>query len=167
MYRYIAFIKFLITSTNQHGVHSPFVYHYTTNCLYNKQRYKVPKHLNVLLKSISYFKTLNIELASPNDGVKNLILNHFPKVVLNDKPIDLIYVAAPQQDIIKKYFQQKNRLHNDSVVFINGIYKNKENTGVWEAIKNLEAVTVTVDMYYCGLVFFRKEQAKEHFKIRI
>ena len=36
-----------------------------------------------------------------------------------------------------------------------------------ELIKKHPKVTVTVDLFYFGIVFFRKEQAKEHFKIRV
>ena len=40
----ISYLKFLIRSTNQHGVHSPFVYNFITRCLYNKQLVK-PREL--------------------------------------------------------------------------------------------------------------------------
>jgi hypothetical protein len=36
----------------------------------------------------------------------------------------------------------------------------------WSSIKNHEAVTVTIDLFAFGIVFFRREQEKEHFKIR-
>jgi hypothetical protein len=37
----------------------------------------------------------------------------------------------------------------------------------WEIIKNHSKVTVTIDTFQWGLVFFRYEQEKEHFVIRI
>ena len=37
----------------------------------------------------------------------------------------------------------------------------------WEIIKKHPKVTVTIDTFQWGLVFFRKEQPKEHFVIRI
>ena len=36
----------------------------------------------------------------------------------------------------------------------------------WLEIQNHPEVTLTIDLFFIGLVFFRKEQAKEHFKIR-
>jgi hypothetical protein len=36
----------------------------------------------------------------------------------------------------------------------------------WEIIKNNPKVTVTIDTFYLGFVFFRNEQKKEHFVIR-
>jgi len=35
-YQIIHYIKFLFKSTNQHGVHSPFVYNLVTKCFYDK-----------------------------------------------------------------------------------------------------------------------------------
>ena len=37
----------------------------------------------------------------------------------------------------------------------------------WTKIKQDSRVSVTVDHFYFGLVFFRKEQKKEDFKIRV
>jgi hypothetical protein len=39
-------------------------------------------------------------------------------------------------------------------------------TEAWETIKKHPQVTVTIDTFYWGIVFFRKAQAKEHFTIR-
>ena len=37
----------------------------------------------------------------------------------------------------------------------------------WEFIKTHEKVTVSIDTFFWGIVFFRKEQVKEHFTIRV
>jgi hypothetical protein len=37
----------------------------------------------------------------------------------------------------------------------------------WEIIKKNPKVTVTIDTFQWGIVFFRKEQLKEHFVIRV
>ena len=37
----------------------------------------------------------------------------------------------------------------------------------WEIIKNHPKVTVTIDTFQWGIVFFRSEQVKENFIIRI
>jgi hypothetical protein len=36
----------------------------------------------------------------------------------------------------------------------------------WEEIKMHDRVTVTLDLFYFGIVFFRKEQVKQHFIIK-
>ena len=37
----------------------------------------------------------------------------------------------------------------------------------WEEIKAHPKVSVTIDTYQWGIVFFRTEQEKEHFTIRV
>ena len=46
MFQIIAYIKFLFHSTNEHGVHSPFVYDLITKCFYNKKPLLVYKQLH-------------------------------------------------------------------------------------------------------------------------
>ena len=54
-YQIVAYFKFLVTSTNQHGVHSPFVFHLVTKCFYDrkpKPEYQVLKNYrNSLLEN--------------------------------------------------------------------------------------------------------------------
>jgi hypothetical protein len=40
-------------------------------------------------------------------------------------------------------------------------------TEAWETIKQHPKVTVTINTFFWGFVFFRKEQVKEHFTIRV
>lgn len=56
---------------------------------------------------------------------------------------------------------------NDSVWIFDDIHWSKDMEKAWETIKNHPKVTVTIDTFYWGLVFFRTEQKKEHFTIRI
>ncbi|WP_298898665.1 class I SAM-dependent methyltransferase [uncultured Psychroserpens sp.] len=55
MFQIIEYIKFLFKSTNQHGVHSPFVYDLITKCFYDKTKYndyaKLSSYRNALLKN--------------------------------------------------------------------------------------------------------------------
>ncbi|WP_298903201.1 O-methyltransferase [uncultured Psychroserpens sp.] len=46
MFQIIEYIKFLFKSTNQHGVHSPFVYDLVTKCFYDKTKYKTYSKLS-------------------------------------------------------------------------------------------------------------------------
>lgn len=55
--------------------------------------------------------------------------------------------------------------HNDTVFIFEKIHDSKENEQVWKSIQQHQKVHVTVDVFNVGLVFFRKEQAKEHFVV--
>lgn len=55
---------------------------------------------------------------------------------------------------------------NDSVFIFDDINWSAEMQEAWEEIKAHPSVTVTVDLFFIGIVYFRKEQVEEHFKIR-
>ena len=58
-------------------------------------------------------------------------------------------------------------ISNESVWIFDDIHWSKEMSATWKIIKTHPKVTVTIDTFQWGLVFFRKEQKKEHFVIRI
>lgn len=55
---------------------------------------------------------------------------------------------------------------NDSVWIFDDIHWSPEMEEAWEVIKNHPKVRVTIDTFQWGLVFFRREQEKQHFVIR-
>ena len=46
------------------------------------------------------------------------------------------------------------------------IHWDKSMQKAWNEIKNHHKVKVSIDLFYFGLIFFRKEQEKEHFILR-
>ncbi len=56
---------------------------------------------------------------------------------------------------------------NNSVWIFDDIHWSKDMEEAWEIIKNHPKVTVTIDTFQWGIVFFRNEQKKEHFVIRV
>jgi len=56
---------------------------------------------------------------------------------------------------------------NDSVWIFDDIHWSKDMEDAWEIIKNHPKVTITIDTFQWGIVFFRIEQEKEHFVIRV
>jgi len=57
-------------------------------------------------------------------------------------------------------------INNDSVWIFDDIHWSQEMEEAWEIIKDHPKVTVTIDTFQWGFVFFRYEQKKEHFVIR-
>jgi predicted O-methyltransferase YrrM len=57
-------------------------------------------------------------------------------------------------------------IDNDSVWIFDDIHWSSEMEEAWEIIQNHPQVTVTIDTFQWGFVFFRYEQKKEHFVIR-
>ena len=56
---------------------------------------------------------------------------------------------------------------NDSIWIFDDIHWSSAMEEAWEMIKNHEKVKVTIDTFQWGIVFFREEQEKEHFVIRV
>ena len=65
------------------------------------------------------------------------------------------------------YFEQcLAYAHEKSVFVVDDIHWSKEMSEAWEEIKEHSKVTLTIDLFFFGLVFFRKEnKVKEHFKL--
>lgn len=121
-----------------------------------------PETLNVAEKYLNKFKVNNI----------NFTLGNFDqtlKTVL-DKKYDLIYFDGNhQKEPTINYFEQcLKTIHNESVFIFDDIHWSKGMSEAWDYIKNHKKVTLTIDIFYWGIVFFREEQfEKEHFILKV
>ena len=86
-----------------------------------------------------------------------------------NKQFDCVFFGRNQtKQATLNYFEEcLNTIHNRSFFIFDAIYWTEEMQEAWLTIKKHPKVTVTIDVFYFGIVFFRKEQTKEHFKIRI
>lgn len=50
----------------------------------------------------------------------------------------------------------------ESVLVVEGIHRNTER---WRHIKECEQVTITYDLYYCGIVLFDSHRYKHHYRV--
>lgn len=135
-----------------------------TRCLYKKTTQNLPVTEEVLFKSIAYFNYKNVGLVNDSNTFKNHLHTLSKGISFSKMPFDIIY-ADESSALFKKV--AANQIHNDSMLLIKGIYNSKKDARNWKQLKNMNQVRVTIDLYHCGIVFFRKEQAKEHFRIRI
>ena len=110
----------------------------------------------------SEFELSNVQLV--NNEFKNVL----PKLT-NNSTFDLIYFDGNhQKDATLNYFNQcLATAHNNAVFIFDDINWSKEMQQAWEQIKSNPKVTITIDTYFWGIVFFRTEQAKQHFTIRV
>ena len=88
--------------------------------------------------------------------------------VFNNNTYDFIHFKGScANKIILKHFESSLlSIDNNSVFLFENIHSNKESEKVWNYIKKHKKVTVTIDTFLWGFVFFRKEQEKEHFIIK-
>ena len=67
-----------------------------------------------------------------------------------------------------RYFELCLAHRTDESVFVfDDIHWSAEMEQAWEAIKAHPEVRLTVDLFYVGLVFFRRNQPKQHFSLRV
>ena len=251
-----AYIKFLLKSKNQYGVHSPFVFDYLTKGLANSE-VKIPKNIlqyrkalrnnhaqieitdfgagskvfkdnkrivsqlattagisskrgELLFKTLNYFKPKTIleigtsmgiattYMAGYSDVTKVYTLEGCPEIaglakkhlyefgfnnieilvgefgetlpiVLKNKKFDFIYFDGNhQKEPTIAYFEEcLEAAHEDSVFIFDDIHWTSSMEEAWEFIKNHKSVTISIDSFKWGMVFFRKGQVKEHFTLRI
>lgn len=91
-----------------------------------------------------------------------------PGFIAGEKILDLVFVDGNhRKEATLSYFNRcLPALHEGSVMIFDDIYWSKDMEEAWEEIKAHPQVTVSVDLFWIGLVFFRTGQAKEHFRIR-
>jgi len=168
--------KFLLKSSNQHGIHSPFVYFLITECFYkkhNKINYNngngfhnsiKNKHLNVLDDFINYFNVNKYTLICKN-ALHFKILHNLNSCIATDKieKTDLIYINT-LKDNIKYCIEVLGKQKNNSVLIIETPYQHPNK---WEELKNKINTYIVVDTYYWGFIFKREQQRPEEFKIRL
>ncbi|OIO08795.1 MAG: methyltransferase [Flavobacteriales bacterium CG_4_8_14_3_um_filter_35_10] len=256
-YQVISYLKFLLKSTDKHGIHSPFVFDFTANCLdikLNKtegiylgyQSYKSSlladktfinitdfgagskyfksnqrqiseiakyagisnKKAKLLTKILNYFKPTNILELGTSLGLSSLILSqqnrakvitiegckatsnfaqtHLTALELNsvrfisdefskvlpqltkEHQFDLVYFDGNhQKEATLNYFNQcLKTIHNETIFIFDDIHLSKAMYESWQELIKNPKITVSIDLFYFGIAFFRTEQTKQHFYIR-
>ena len=111
------------------------------------------------------FKSLRVKNVQLIQGNFNVTLPEtLPKVaVLDFAFFDGNHQKKPTLD----YFNQCLEKANEHSVFVfDDIHWSDEMTEAWEEIKTHPEVTLTVDIFQFGIVFFRKGVEKQHFVLR-
>lgn len=105
-------------------------------------------------------------------GNVELVVGNFdevlPSVVRHHKKIDFVFIDGNHrfEPTLKYFICVFDKCHEDSVIIIDDIHWSHEMEEAWRAIKKHPSVTITIDLFHMGLVFFKKDQAREHFILR-
>ncbi|WP_300438604.1 O-methyltransferase [Christiangramia sp.] len=136
-----------------------------------------PETSKIAKQQFKKYDLNNIRLinAQFESAISNLTSNLNPKPQTpnsklgNSQKFDLIYFDGNhQKEATLNYFETLlPAAHNDSVFIFDDIHWSPEMEEAWEEIKIHPEVRVTIDTFQWGLVFFRKEQQKQDFTIRV
>jgi len=91
-----------------------------------------------------------------------------PVFLSNNKNIDFAFLDGNHRKIpTLDYFEQiLTSSHEETIFIFDDIHWSKEMEETWEIIKKHDAVTLTIDLFFIGIVFMRKEfKVKQHFVI--
>lgn len=118
-------------------------------------------------KALENFQQLdiqNIELVRGNfDATLARVLNE-------NQSIDLAFIDGNhRQEPTERYFRQLlPHIHNDTLLIFDDIHWSKGMEAAWKNIVQHEAVSCDIDLFYIGIVSFRKEfKEKQSFSVRV
>ncbi|WP_461077831.1 O-methyltransferase [Spirosoma flavus] len=84
------------------------------------------------------------------------------------QPVDFVFFDANHRyEPTVRYFETcLTKIHNDTVFVFDDIHWSAEMEQAWTYIKAHPSVSVTIDLFWVGLVFFRREQPRQDFVLR-
>lgn len=116
------------------------------------------------------FNTLklhNIEIVKGNfDNTLPDCIAHWKQT---GEKLDLVFVDGNHREeaTINYFMQLLPLMHNDSIMIFDDVHWSKGMENAWETITNHSAVTLSIDLFFIGIVFFKNEfKQKQHFSIR-
>lgn len=120
---------------------------------------------NTLAVAIDVFKKLHINNINSYCGNFDDLL---PEIVNNVTSLDFVFFDGNHRYLptINYFTICLQKAHNNSVFIFDDIHWSAEMTKAWNEIKTNSKVTVTIDLFNLGIVFFRKEQVKQHFILK-
>ena len=91
-----------------------------------------------------------------------------PTIINDLKRIDFVFIDGNHcKTATINYFNTcLKKAHSNAVLVFDDIYWSDEMMEAWDEIKKNNQVTVSIDLFFMGLVFFKEGQAKQHFVIR-
>lgn len=108
-------------------------------------------------------------------GVDNIKLvtgnfdNTLPSVISELASIDFAFVDGNhREEPTVRYFNELlPKIHNNTILVFDDIHWSREMENAWATIQQHPSVKCTIDLFFIGIVVFRKEfHEKQHFRIR-
>jgi hypothetical protein len=175
----LKYLRFWWQSTNEHGIHSPFIFQWVTLGLYQKSSLEIAiqnqvkkcnlnKKILIWIRMLQYFDPKQLEILgtekSSFEKIYHLWKNQFPEIKPPEVPYPfeklkmIVWTSQPDVDSLFEY--HKNPPAQTVLIFS---YHDKNRfSAIGENFQN----TITIDLFHTFVVFYRNEQTAEHFAIR-
>jgi predicted O-methyltransferase YrrM len=117
----------------------------------------------IAIENFQYLELNNIELIEGNFDEK------LPNQLEHIETIDLAFVDGNhrKQPTIHYFEQLLKKADKNSIFIFDDIHWSEEMEEAWKYIQQHSSVTLTIDLFFIGIVFFRNEQkVQQHFSIR-
>ena len=117
----------------------------------------------VAKRNLKSLKAGNTEIVEGNFD------NTLSSVVSRLSTVDFAFIDGNhRKEPTERYFKELlAKTNNNSILVFDDIHWSSEMESAWETIKKDAAVTCSIDLFFIGIVFFRKEfKEKQHFVIR-
>jgi predicted O-methyltransferase YrrM len=100
--------------------------------------------------------------------LEDVFENALPLALQKFGKADLVYFDGNhrKEATLAYFYEVLPHLHEKSILIFDDIYWSAEMKEAWLEIRTNPSVTITIDLFYFGLVFFRKELSKQHFTLR-
>lgn len=126
-----------------------------------------PAVANVAAANFKNLKIQNIEqvLGNFDNTLPTFLQSHFA----NAQKLDFAFIDGNHREepTVAYFHQLLPYVHEHSILIFDDIHWSEGMENAWNQISADPNVTLTIDLFFIGLVFFRKEnKEKEHFTIR-
>ena len=165
-----------------HGIHSPFVYKLTRDCIYDKKNKNIPEKLSpkekganqdkLILRIIEYFELNKIYFNEELDEKLKSILSHkkIKKLTnvnnLNIHNSSILIIKLLDNYNYKKLIKIINSCSSKTIIIVKDLQKSKNYISNWNNLILSEKIKLSMEIFNLGILFFKSRQQKEHFRIR-
>lgn len=117
---------------------------------------------DVAAKNFAVMEARNVDLLVGNFD------DALPQVLEKEPHIDFVFIDGNHTEAATlRYFDWiLPKAYDKTVIVFDDIYWSEGMKAAWKKIKQHPQVTVTIDLFWVGLVFFKKDQVKENFKVK-
>ncbi len=119
----------------------------------------------------SYVESINLQATALQSmqllGIENVVFYN-DILELENNNWDMVFINQPNEtDLLKHVEILLSKLHSQSILIIKNIHSSKAMKAAWGNIQQQASVTLSIDLFQLGLVFFRPEnKVPQHFTIQ-